>query len=93
VFFRDILHLYGVFLMVWNYLTPIFYPESLLEKYKILLVVNPLYFIIKYFREIILYGTLPSIGLTAACIGASFFILILGMFLFYRRQDKFILYI
>jgi ABC-2 type transport system permease protein len=93
VFFRDILHLYGVFLMVWNYLTPIFYPESLLEKYKILLFVNPLYFIIKYFREIVLYGTLPSLQLTCSSIGVPLFILMLGMYLFYRKQDKFILYI
>lgn len=93
VFFRDIVHLYGVFLMVWNYMTPIFYPESLIEKHKILLIANPLYHIIKYFREIILYGTVPSLGLTTACVGTPLAFLLLGMYLFYRKQDKFILYI
>ena len=34
VFFRDILHLYGILLVIWNYLTPVFYPMEIIpDKY------------------------------------------------------------
>ncbi len=42
VFFRDIAHLYGVFTMAWMYLTPIFYPVSLLaEKSPLVFNIKP----------------------------------------------------
>ena len=48
VFFRDTQFLWGVLSMIWVYLTPIFYPESILpEKLQIVLHCNPLYHLIK----------------------------------------------
>mgnify|MGYP003292192949 CR=1 FL=1 len=32
VYFRDVLHLYGVVIMAWMYLTPVFYPVSALPE-------------------------------------------------------------
>ena len=41
VFFRDVQYLYSIFLTAFNYLTPIFYPESLLPEWlRELLVFN-----------------------------------------------------
>lgn len=94
VFFRDIIHLYGVLLMVWNYLTPIIYPEEIVpHKYQFLIRMNPLYYLIKEFRDIVLYAKLPSLGLNLTCMAIAIGTLGLGMFLFYRKQDQFILYI
>ena len=53
VFFRDIAHLYGVVTTAWMYLTPIFYPESLLgDKSEWFLLLNPMYQYIHYMRSI-----------------------------------------
>jgi ABC-2 type transport system permease protein len=94
VFFRDLLHLYGVMLIVWNYMTPIIYPEDIVPlKYKFIFIVNPLYYIIKYFREVVLYSQIPSLKLNVICLGLSLFTLFIGMIVFYRKQDEFILYI
>ena len=94
VFFRDIAHLYGVFTMAWMYLTPIFYPVSLLaEKSHWFLTLNPMYHYISYMRDITLYQTIPSLAENLICLGISLFFLIIGLIFFYKRQDKFILYI
>lgn len=94
VFFRDIEHLYDVILLAWMYLTPLFYPAEIIpDKYKILLKINPLYYIITCFRESVLYGRMPSLELNLICISFSMSALIVGVIAFYKNQDKFILYV
>ena len=94
VFFRDIAHLYSVFTTAWMYLTPIFYPESLLEdKSPLFLLLNPMYHYIKYMRDITLYQTIPSFAENMICLGVGLITLVIGMAVFYKKQDKFILYI
>lgn len=94
VFFRDIEHLYGVVLTAWMYMTPIIYPVEIIpEKYMFLIKVNPLYYFVDYMRQIILYNTTPSFELNLICLGFSFSALIVGLYTFYKLQDRFILYI
>ncbi|WP_240913450.1 ABC transporter permease [Paenibacillus favisporus] len=94
VFFRDTIHLYGVILTAWMYLTPLFYPIEIIPKQFIYLIyLNPLYYFVECFRSTVLYMKLPSIELNLVCIGFSFTALILGLLVFYRKQDKFILYV
>lgn len=93
VYFRDITHLYDVCIVAWMYLTPLFYPiEIIPEKYKLLININPLYHFISYFRECILYGTVPSLSKNIICVGISVITLIIGMIIFKKKQDNFILY-
>ena len=94
VFFRDLLHLYSVVLMLWMYLTPIFYPITIVpEKFIAFIKLNPIYYYIEYFRSILLYNEMPTLSLNLICLGYSFFFLILGIFVFSKKQDDFILYI
>lgn len=94
VFFRDVAHLYGVVTMAWMYLTPIFYPTSLLEeKMSFVLTFNPAYHFIEYFREIVLYNQIPTLGANITCFLIGSITLIIGLIFFYKNQDKFILYI
>ncbi|VDG69865.1 ABC transporter [Clostridium carnis] len=94
VFFRDINHLYGVLLLAWTYLTPIFYPISIIPE-NILFIVkaNPMYCYISYFRQIVLQGTVPSFKLNLVCILYGVIALIIGTIVFYKKQDEFILYL
>ena len=94
VFFRDIAHLYGVFTTAWMYLTPIFYPASLMEgRYPFVLELNPMCHYIQYMRDITLYQTVPGVRENLVCLSISLVTLVIGMVLFYKKQDKFILYI
>jgi lipopolysaccharide transport system permease protein len=94
VFFRDIEHLYGVFTMMLMYASAIFYPASIIpEQYQIILNINPLYAIISCLRTVFMDGMLynPETLLYATiwAIGT----LIIGMVLFYKYQNKFLLYL
>jgi len=94
VYFRDMFHLYGVFITALNYATPIFYPENIVpQKYHFLLDLNPLYYYLKAFRTIIVDGQLPSLHLLGICTILAFASLALGFLFFYRKQNHFILYI
>lgn len=93
MFFRDIGHLYSVFLQALFYMTPIIYPaDAVPSQVATILKFNPLYYYITYFRELILYGYIPGLKFNLICFVSSFGILIIGLFIFKKNQDKFILY-
>lgn len=94
VFFRDVQHLYGVILTMWMYLTPIFYPANIIPKeFGWMITANPLYYMIQHFRECILYGKIPNLELNMICFLNAVVALIIGLWIFYKSQDKFILHI
>ena len=94
VFFRDIQYLYGILLTALNYLTPIFYPVSMLPQWlKELMVLNPIYNFIEMFRKIMIYGQWPTITEHLICMTFAFGGLLLGIYIFKNNQRDFILYI
>lgn len=94
VFFRDMIHLYGIFTMVWMYLTPIIYPEEILVGVmQTIMKLNPLYYYVDYFRQLTLYGTLPGVQELLVMCGCSAVSLLLGVAVFKKKQDRFILFI
>lgn len=90
--FRDVLHLYAVFLTALMYLTPVIYPMSMLPGWVHAIVsINPLTGILTMFRNVVIYNTLPTM---AEWIGSGVTVLLalaLGLFVFYKQQDDFIL--
>lgn len=94
VYFRDITHLYGVVTLAWMYITPIFYDISFLPEYvQSVITLNPMYHYITFFRDLILYGVLPSWDVWLICGGCSVVAAALGLFLFRKMQKNFILHI
>ncbi|WP_425464174.1 ABC transporter permease [Paenibacillus lentus] len=94
VFFRDMTHLYSVLTLMLMYMTPIFYPEGIVpEKFKFIHDFNPLFYYVESFREIILEQRLPSLDYVIICLIMSISALIIGLYVFYKRQDKFILHL
>lgn len=94
VFFRDTKHLYGVFLTLWMYLTPLFYPiESVSPEVQKIIGFNPLYHFISIFRGMMLDGVLPDLRENMICLGIGLAVLLLGLICFKKSQDKFILHI
>lgn len=93
VFLRDMFYIYGVVLTLWTYMTPIMYdisiiPSSLLIIFKL----NPLYWFVKFVRDIILYNVIPGINVWLYCGVFAVGFLVLGICIFKKYQDKFIYY-
>lgn len=62
VFFKDCGQFIGLLLMVWMFLTPIFYPLEAVPPNMIWLVnINPLYLVIAVYRAVILEATPPPL--------------------------------
>ena len=101
VFFRDVIHLWSVVITAWNYLTPVFWPESYLDNLSgglqgLLLTVehlNPMYYFISYMRQIMMYGTMPDLQFNLMCLLFAVVTFAVGLFVFRKTEHKFILYI
>ena len=94
VFFRDVGHLWGVFVTVWMYATPIIYPINIVPEWlQSIIRFNPLYHYVTYFRNVMIYGTVPSLTDNLICLGFSLIFLLVGITVFRKNQDKFVLHI
>ena len=90
--FRDIMHLYSVFLTALTYLTPVIYPMSILPGwlYKIVML-NPLTNILMMFRDVMLNNRIFSISQLFVGVVETAIVIVLGFYVFYKNQDQFIL--
>lgn len=94
VYFRDIAHFYSVFILAWTYLTPVFYPVDILPAVAAkLMQLNPMYHYISFMRELVLYGTFPGMGENLLCIVMGVGMLCVGLLVFYKKQDNFVLFV
>ena len=90
--FRGIMHLYSVFITGLMYLTPVIYPMSILpEPVRLVVSLNPLTNIVEMFRDVMFYNAVPTFSSLLIGIIESIIILVLGMYVFYKNQDEFIL--
>lgn len=95
VFFRDTEYLWGVILMLIMYASAIFYDKLSLLKVPSkawILKFNPLFGIIDNFRNSI-FGEPLNYKYAAYSGGFAVLTLIIGIIMFYKKQDKFVLYI
>lgn len=95
VFFRDIQYIYNAVMTAWMYLTPIFYPLEMLPEWLVWCIkhLNPMYFYVGQFRDLIHAGRMPGVTIITAGVVAALVMLILGIWSFSKSEDKFILYI
>ncbi|WP_432430739.1 ABC transporter permease [Gallibacterium genomosp. 2] len=95
VFFRDIQYLWGVFTSMWMYMTPLFYPVSIIpsEYQELYKNINPMYWYIEQFRDIVLYSKIPSFENVLIGLFFSLLVLIGSVIYFNKKQEEFILYI
>ncbi len=94
VFLRDMFYIYGIIIMMWTYLTPIMYDINLISaNLQPWLKLNPLYHYINFAREIILYGRMPQPFTWVTCLVSSVAVLLIGVIVFKKTQDKFIYYV
>lgn len=106
VFFRDMKNLWSVVTLAWMYMTPIFYSlESfyqgdVMKMAGISMLIrrfNPMYMYIQQFRALIMNyrpaWEVPTVVLMGRGALVAIIMLIVGIIVFNRTEDKFILYI
>ncbi len=95
VFFKDVQYIYNVVIVMWMYLTPIFYPVDGLPSAVRFGVThfNPLYYYVKQFRDLIYSGVLPPREYILGGCLIALLMLLFGVRTFMKKQDRFILYI
>ena len=98
VFFRDIEHIYGVFMILWRYLTPMFYKTTGFPDAVVAIInLNPMTQYVGFFRTIIGQGGIPG-GIPGAdqflyIIGWAIAAYALGTLVFKSLKRKFVLYL
>ena len=94
IFFKDVVHLYGVLTTAWMYLTPILYPVDILgSQVKAILSFNPMYHYVLYFRNLYMYNTIPDLKANLICILFALISLAIGITVFRKYQDRLILHL
>lgn len=95
VFFRDVEYIWGVACMLVMYASAIFYPvERIIKSGKgWVFNMNPAYMCIANFRNSVLYGVPMNMHYCVLSAGIAVVLLVIGMVLFYKKQDDFILYL
>ena len=94
VFFRDVMHLWGVLITAWTYATPLFYPYEMLDGWmQTIMQFNPMYHFINFFRNIMMWNTTPGALECLICFGMAAVTFLVGFIVFRKTESKFILYI
>lgn len=90
VHYRDVQHVLGNFITFWFFLCPIIYPlESIPEKFKFTLLLNPVALFTQMYHGILLDNAFPSIKFLAFTTAIAVLTLLIGNFIFNRYREEF----
>ena len=88
-FYRDCGHLVSVFLQAWYFMTPILIPlEAFKETVRWRFQLNPAFYFIELFHDVLVAGRLPRVGLVAAAAVIAMATLGIGYAIFKSHEDK-----
>ena len=90
VFLRDIVQGIALLLMVWMYLTPIIYPETIVpDRFRPFINANPFTSLIRSYRNIMLEGAQPDWRGLAYFTGFALIVFVFGYWWFARTRKNF----
>lgn len=93
-FFQDTLFLWGVVSMIWMYLTPIFYMDTIIpDNFLGIYHMNPMYQYINFARICIIDGVSPAPASYLWCLLTALVVFVTGVAVFRKNQNRFVLYL
>lgn len=93
-FFHDIVEMVTVVMMLLLYMTPVFYPVSIVpERFAWIIRWNPVRVVLDLFREPIYSGRLPSAAHLAVAAALAALSLAVGIAAFRRSSDRIVFYL
>jgi len=91
VFFRDTAQLVNVFLLIWMFGTPLFYPEGMIPlRFKFLVDINPMAYLVRMFRTVCLKNMFPNINDIIIFAIISVAILLIGYSIYTKKFYQFV---
>lgn len=92
--FRDLKYLYDIFTLLLMYVSAIFYSIDAYDlQVQYLFYLNPIYVYIRYFRKIILEGTIPRLTFHLLAAGYALVTIIIGAVIYKKKNYQFLYYI
>ena len=90
VYFRDLEFILSIFMMAWQYLTPVMYsvdivPEHLMK----IFMLNPMTPITIAYRDILYYAKAPDLSTLLMAIGMSAVFMLIGLWAFGKLKKRF----
>ena len=93
VFFRDIAYLYDIFTLLLMYMSAIFYQiNGFSPIVQSLFLCNPIFCYIKYFRLVVIDGSIPSLLHHGLCALYALLVLGIGCWIYKKNNHKFLYY-
>ena len=90
VFYRDVNQMAPLLLQIWMYACPIVYPPSLIPDWLLpWYMLNPMAVLIVAYRNILLKGEWPDLGMVGKAAGLSAAVFALGYLVFEHLEDRF----
>lgn len=94
VFFRDMQYLWSILTQLIMWMSAIFYTiDSYSYTVQCLFLLNPMYVYIRYFRKIILEGTIPTLQFHLLAAGFALISFIIGAYMYKRYNHEFLYYV
>ena len=90
VYFRDLEHITGIFVMLWQFLTPVMYSvDSVPERLRGVFMLNPMTPIIICYRDILYWRQVPQLQNLLLSLALGILFLVVGWVLFNHLQKHF----
>jgi lipopolysaccharide transport system permease protein len=90
VYFRDIPQMLGALFMIWFWATPIAYTMDLIpEQFHWILTLNPAYYMLEIYREILFYGKIPEIKILVPFLVFSVVLFVMSVLFFQKTKRGF----
>jgi len=88
--FRDLAHIWGVFIQLGFWATPIIYPMDIVPaKFHIIFKLNPMARLIQNFRMVVITGEIPGVRNIVINFFMVFVFFVVGLYVFQKRQKYF----
>jgi len=89
VFSKDLPHFLSIGLMIWFWITPVFYSIDMLSfPYRWICLANPLTYYIISCQAILFGAKIPPLGIMAVSVFISLFFLIAGFIFFIKKESQ-----
>lgn len=91
VYFRDVKFLWGVLFTLWSYMTPSFYPITIIpESIRGIFKMNPLYCYLTFVRTVLIDGESPSMYIYLGCFLSALVMMLIGYTTFKKHEKEFV---
>lgn len=94
VFFRDMQYLWGILTQLLTWLSAIFYTiDGYSYSVQCAFLLNPIYLYIRYFRKIVIEGTIPTLGFHILAAAYALIAFAIGAYIYKKNNHEFLYYV